>query len=436
MIKVFSLFIAILSFIHSYSQNTTPAKDTAITTDTAKTKLKVFIDCRAKCDDQFFKTEVTLIDFVIDRTAADLHVLVTSQPVGSGGNQYQLNFYGQNKFKNYIDTLYFTTKPNASDAEVRETLLHYVMLGFSPFIAKTPFASDVEISMKGKKAAVQVAADTANTKDKWNYWVYTAGLTGQLNADQVYKTNIMRSDLSANRTTDKLKVNFSAYGSLNNTRYNYSQGDTTTSFLVKNREFGVFQSLVKSLGNHWSLGYQTNFTNNTFANIKRKLYFKPAIEYNFFNFKDVNNRFLVIRYGVDITNNKYYDTTIFNKISETLYGHKLSLTLTFNKKFGTINTGIHYREFFKDRRLNSMGMSANADIKITGALSFTINIDASVAHDQVNLVKSGATEKEVFTRKRQIASNFNYNTSFGVNFRFGSILNNFVNPRFEGYGGF
>ena len=83
-----------------------------------------------------------------------------------------------------------------------------------------------------------------------------------------------------------------------------------------------------------------------------------------------------------------------------------------------------------------MGMNATADIKITGSFSFTINIDASVVHDQINLVKSGATEKEVFTRKRQIASNFNYNTSFGINYRFGSILNNFVNPRFEGYGGF
>lgn len=424
MIKFFFLSIALLNYIHAYSQ------------DTAKTKLKVFVDCRAKCDDQFLKTEITIVDFVVDRTAADAHVLVTSQPVGSGGNQYQLNFYGQNNYKNYIDTLNFTTKPNASDAEIRSSLIHYLMLGFTPLIAKTPFGADIEISMKGKEVKVEVAPDTTNTEDKWNYWVYTAGVTGELNADQVYNTNIFRSDFSANRTTDKIKVSFSTYGSLNNTTYNYSEGDTTTTYLVKNREYGLHHNLVKSLGGHWSLGYQANFSNNTFANIKRKLYFKPAIEYNIFNFKDVNNRFLVFRYVVYVTNNRYYDTTVFNKISETLYGHKLSLTLTLNKKFGTINTGIHYREFLQDRRLNSMGMNASADIKITGSFSFTINIDASVVHDQINLVKSGATEKEVFTRKRQIASNFNYNTSFGINYRFGSILNNFVNPRFEGYGGF
>jgi hypothetical protein len=54
----------------------------------------------------------------------------------------------------------------------------------------------------------------------------------------------------------------------------------------------------------------------------------------------------------------------------------------------------------------------------------------------MSLVKGDATEQEVLTRKRQLASTYNYYTSFGLNYRFGSILNNFVNPRFEGYGGF
>lgn len=421
--KFFCLSIILLSFIGVNAQ------------DTAKAKLKVFVDCREGCDVTFLKTEITIVDFVIDRTAADAHVLITSQPVGSGGKEYQLNFYGQNDYKNYIDTLRFITKPNAADAEIRQNLLQYLMLGFAPLIAKTAFASNVTISMKGKDSA-GVVADTAKTKDKWNYWVYTVGVKGELRADQVYKTNIFSSDFSANRATDKIKTSFYGYGSINNTTYNYTNGDTTTTYLVKNREFGFYHHMVKSLGPHWSVGYQTNFSNNTFTNIKRRLYFKPAVEYNIYNFKDVNNSLLVIRYGVDITNNLYYDTTIFDKKSETLYGNKISATLTFNKKWGTINTGIQYRNFFKDPKLNSMGMSVNADVKISGAFSFFVNINASIAHDQINLVKSGASEQEVLTRKRQIASNFNYNTSFGINYRFGSILNNFVNPRFEGYGGF
>lgn len=404
--------------------------------DTAKAKLKVFVDCRGGCDVTFLKTEITIIDFVIDRTAADAHVLITSQPVGSGGKQYQLNFYGQNQYKNYIDTLRFVTKPNAADAAIRQDLLQYIMLGVAPLIAKTTFAGQVKISMKGTDSAGVVTPVAAKTKDKWNYWVFNTSVKGELDADQVYKTHIFSSDFSANRTTDKIKTSFYAYGSLNNTTYSYANADTITTLLVKNTNFGFNHSFVKSVGQHFSIGYQANFSSNTFNNIKRQLYFKPSVEYNIYKFKDVNTSLLVIRYGVDITNNNYYDTTVFNKKSETLYGNKISATLTFNKKWGTINTGIQYRNYLKDPRLNSMGISANADVKLSGAFSFFININATIAHDQINLEKGGASAQEVLTRQRQIASNFNYNTSFGISYRFGSILNNFVNPRFEGYGGF
>jgi hypothetical protein len=75
-------------------------------------------------------------------------------------------------------------------------------------------------------------------------------------------------------------------------------------------------------------------------------------------------------------------------------------------------------------------------VRVTGGLSFFINANGSLVHNQVNLVKGNISEQDVLTRKRQLASTYNYYTGFGLNFRFGSILNNFVNPRFEGYGGF
>ena len=422
MLKALSLSVALFHFLVSNAQ------------DTPQVKLKVFIDCRGGCDTRYLRSEINILDFVTDRTAADLHVLMTSQHVGSGGRNYQLNFYGQNAYQKYIDTLYFTTKPNASASQVRESLLQYLMLGFVPLIAKTSYGPGVKISLKNKKNENDAAA--TSTKDNWNYWVYNVGVSGQFNADQVYNTNIISSNVSAHRVTDKLKLHFSAHGGLYNTTYTYPSGDTTISYNVRNREYSFYHYLVKSITNHWSIGYQASFTNNTFTNIQRKVYIKPSIEYNIFNVKDVNSRSLVIRYGVDFNNFRYFDTTIFNKIAETLYGQKLSVTLNLNKKWGAINTGIFYRNFLKDRKLNSMGISSHADIRITGALSFYIHINAGMVHDQINLVRSGATEQEVLTRKRQVASNFNYNTSFGVNFRFGSILNNFVNPRFEGYGGF
>src|SRR5688572_12899780 len=82
--------------------------------NTDSSKLSVFIDCRAGCDMQFIRSELPVVDFVTNRFAADAHVLVTTQGIGSGGTQYQLIFYGQKKYRNYNDTLRFVTTPGAT----------------------------------------------------------------------------------------------------------------------------------------------------------------------------------------------------------------------------------------------------------------------------------------------------------------------------------
>ena len=64
-------------------------------------RLKVFIDCNNTwCDQNFIKTEINIVDFLLDNQAADLHILITEQETGGGGSQFQLIFLdktGSNK---------------------------------------------------------------------------------------------------------------------------------------------------------------------------------------------------------------------------------------------------------------------------------------------------------------------------------------------------
>lgn len=406
---------------------------TATAQDKDTAKLKVFIDCRTGCDMQYIRSEIQLVDFVTDRLAADVHVLITAQGVGNGGTQYQFNIMGQNRYNEYTDTLLVVTSPTATASESRQRLGQHLMLGLAPLIAKTSFASGITITMK-EPHSNQPASESA-TKDKWDYWVFRVGVRGEVSADRIYNSNLLSTNLSANRTTAKLKTELYISGSRRHSVYTLDNG-TASKYTVKNSDYGLFYDLVKSISPHWSYGFQVDYTNSTFNNIKRKLYFNPAIEYNIFDYKEVNTRFFAIRYGIDINDNRYYDTTIYNKIKERLYGHRFSAALTLNKKWGTFFTGINYRNYFHDSKLNSMGINLNTDIRITGGLSFFVHANASLVHNQVSLVKGKVTDQEVLTRKRQLASTYNYYTSFGLNYRFGSILNNFVNPRFEGYGGF
>ena len=385
----------------------------------------------------FIRTEINLVDFLLDRIAADIHVLVTEQNTGSGGSKYQLIFFGQNRFKSQLDTLHFTTDPNATDFEERDLLIKYIKFGLAPYIAKTDAAKDVTISFKRTTTeSIKNDSTTKSTKDPWNYWVFRIGAHGNFNADEVYKDRRYGGNLSANRTTEELKVGFGFNISKNKSVFEYEDAGIIKKITVNNHNFYFSHFLVKSINSKWSYGYEANFSQSTFSNFKGLSFVSAAVEYNIFPYNEVNNRFFTISYGLTARNNVYYDTTIFNKTKETLIGQRAVLNVSFNQKWGSTSTGIVYHNYFHDWNLFNLGMNVSTNIRITGGLSFNIYFFGALTRDQINLPKGGATEQEILTRRRQIASGYSYYTSFGLNYRFGSKLNNFVNPRFEGSNNF
>lgn len=79
--KKYLAIICCLVSIKAFSQVVVPAK------------LKVFIDCsNVWCDNNYLRTEITLVDFVNNRDVADVHVLITAVENGNGGSSYQLIF--------------------------------------------------------------------------------------------------------------------------------------------------------------------------------------------------------------------------------------------------------------------------------------------------------------------------------------------------------
>jgi hypothetical protein len=399
-------------------------------------RLKVFIDCsNTWCDLTFIKTEINVVDYLLDNQAADVHVLITEQSTGSGGSQFQLIFFGQNQFKNQPDTIRFNIVPNSTDFERRDVFIKYLKLGLAPFIAKTSSATGVTINMK-QEASADAKESTAPTKDPWNYWVFRINANGNINADAVYKNLRYSSRFSASRITDDIKINFRINGSKDKTTYEYDDGTGLKKFIVDNDNYGLNHSLIKSINNHWSYGYEVNMNSSTFSNNRRAISLRTGFEYDIFPYKDVNNKFFTISYTVDVRRNNYYDTTLYDKTKETLLGHGVEMNLSMNQKWGSMNIGFNYHNFLHNWKYYNLGMNVFMSVRITGGLSFNVGAFGGLTRDQIYLPKGGATEQEVLTRRRQIASGYNYYTSFGLSYRFGSKLSNFVNPRFEGGGNY
>jgi len=404
----------------------------AFAQQTPNSRLKVFIDCNTTwCDMQFIRSEINLVDFLFDNTAADVHVLITSQGTGSGGDQYQLIFFGQRFFKNLSDTLRFNIDPNATEVEEREWLLKYLKAGLIPYINKTAAIKSIEIKLKSTDTIQKGTTDGESVKDPWHGWVIRIGANGNVNADANYKNKNYNTEFSVNKIADNIKTGFGINWGKNKSTFEYDDNGTIQNFIVNNHNWSANQYFVKSINTHWSWAYEIKYSQNTFSNNKGRAYLRPAIEYNIFPYKDVNNKLLTLSYGITVRRNAYFDTTIYGKTKETLYGHRATAYLSFNQKWGNSNAGITYHNYFNNWKFFNLGLDVYTNVRITGGLSFFFFAFGGLTRDQVFLVKGNATPEEVLARRRQLASGYNYFASIGINYRFGSKLNNIVNPRFD-----
>lgn len=396
-------------------------------------RLKIFIDCRnTRCDLNYIRTEIFYVDFLLDRLSADVHVLINSRGTGGGGRRYEMIFFGQNRFGLLRDTIIYFEKPVTTLSESRILLVQHLKLGLTPFLIKTKFTDGITITVEQPKDSGEIKNLKYTSHDPWNYWVFTLRGDGNVNGEKVYTSFGYNGNFSASRVTEELKLGFGIYGSKNRTTYTFDTDTGTEKFVARTNNYGLSHYLVKSIDNHWSAGYESIFNSNTFSNFKRQLYTRLAVEYNIFPYSQINDRYLAFSYGFVTRFNRYYDSTIYDKLKETLFAHSVRMNLALNKKWGTINAGMAYHNFFQNWALNSFTMNFSVNVRVTGGLSFYVASSGGLVHDQVYLAKTGATQQEVLTRIRQLKSSYYFQNRFGISYRFGSKLNNFVNPRFEG----
>ena len=417
---IVSILFLVASFIPCWSQYVYPDR------------LKVFIDCHTGCDMTFIRSEINIVDFLLDRQAADVHVLITDQNTGGGGDEYQLIFFGQNQFRTMTDTIKFVNEPNATEFEERVLLLKYLKLGLAPYIAKTKMGKEVDIKMKTDKLPDSAGSSALKTKDPWNYWIFRTGIFGSINEEESVKESSFNGNISASRITEETKLVFELNGGKNKTIFEYEDDSTglIRKEIIRNDNYDFSHYLIKSINNHWSWGYEAGLSRSTRSNNKRRTIFRSGVEYNIFPYKEVNTKYFTIAYILDVRHNRYIDSTLYDKTNETLFGHSIESNIAFNQKWGTIEMGLEYHNYFHKWRILNLEAYLELEIRITGGLSFSVYTFGELLRDQIYLPKEKASLEDVLTRRRELESGYRFGTHFGINYRFGSKLNNFVNPRF------
>lgn len=389
-------------------------------------KLKVYLDCTKSwlCDFDFVRSEMKMVTFVRDRFDADVHIMVNMQNSSSGGVQSQVNFIGLKKFQTVSDTLTYFNDPTSTEDDQRKKLVQYLKMGLVQYVSKTNVGASLQISYADNNT------DTSSsiTQDKWKNWVYQVSSSGGFSGSQNYKRHSLNGNLSADKETEHWKINFDA--SINTEVETYIADSSESQF--KRKEYYSNLQVAKSINSYWSYGISTSYTNSLFSNIQSGFRFRPKLEYSLYPYSKFNTQRIVFQYMVGPVYNKYFDTTVFFKEEELQIQQSVNIITSFTKPWGSINVGIFYSNYFDDLSKDNLSFNGALSWRIVKGLNFALWGRYALINDQISLRKGNFTRDELLVRNRELRSSFQYNLGIGFSYRFGSILNNIVNPRFKG----
>jgi hypothetical protein len=410
-----ALFILLLcQFTRAFPQDSNAKADTI-----RKDALNVYMDAS-----DYIRKEIPYVNYVRDIKDAGVYIISTSQGTGSGGREYSFFLVGQKEYAGMRDTLTFVTSPDVTQEETRIKQVRTLKMGLMRYVAKTPLADYMNISFS------KPLSETVSS-DKWNSWVFRASCNGYFDGQQSYQSTYLNGNISASRVTADWKINLSG-------RYNYGidKYDVGDSILTSKNNTKSFNALiVKSISDHWSYGGTVYFGSSSYSNYKFAGSCLPGIEYDLFPYSESTRRQLRLLYSIGYRFANYMDTTIYDKTKEGHFMHSLNVAYEVIQKWGSVNLNLNYSNYLHDWSKNNLSMNGYLDLRIAKGLSVNFGGGASLIHDQLGLVKGGATADEVLLRRKELATQFQIFTSFGFTYTFGSIYNNVVNPRFGGSGG-
>lgn len=381
---------------------------------------RFFLDCK-DCDFSFVCQQLPFVSFVRDPKLADVHFLVSDSKTGSGGKKYFLNFIGLGAFNGQDYQYEFIANQSDTEDDIREGLLKYFKIGILPYYSKTLFLNDLEIDVKEKsgKSNVQLV------NDPWKQWVFQIKSEGGFQKEESQNEYSLKTKIRSDKLTNAWKTRLEASYEIKRENY-FDKGEDFTN---KQDEKQIKANFIKSLTSKWSLGIFAEYSANTYLNILNSFSIDGAVEYNFFPWDQSNRKIFSTAYFVGFQSFEYKEETIYSKKSDKLPFEAVRINLELVQPWGTVETSLEGRHFFKDFSKNRLTFESRFSVRMTKQLSVFSELQSVIIHDQLYLPKGDSSVEDLLLKRRKQATKYEISGNLGICFTFGSAFNNVVNER-------
>ena len=391
--------------------------------------LRVFLDCRTfPCSSTYLRTEVAFVNWVRDRTLADVHLIITSSQTGGGGRHYVFDFIGFRDLAGQDDRLTLTSLGTDTQDEILSGLSRVIAAGFARYATLIGQVGGFEISAVEEAepgAARLVAAD--QVQDPWSFWVFEISSSIYFEGEETERRRRYRGSIEARRTTETWKSEFEWFGNSSRDERELEDG----SVIMDDRtNWSANILLAYALADHWSIGTISGAGASTRRNEEFGSNASGALEYSFFPYEDAPRQSLTLRYEVGLRYFDWREETIFGRTEELRPLHELRLQLFQRQPWGESRASIDGRQYLHDSSKWSIGLSGDVEFRIVRGLELEIEADLEFIEDQLFLARAGLTDEEILLGRFDRPTDTMYEVSVGFSFEFGSIYNNVVNNRF------
>ncbi|TXF91006.1 hypothetical protein FUA23_04170 [Neolewinella aurantiaca] len=387
----------------------------------AQARLNLFTDCQ--CNKTLLKQEINYVNHALDPASAQVNLFIVTNYLSNGGKVFNLSFKGQHELEGNQLSFKVPVSAVMTGREVDEELTSRIKLGLAGFLAGTSYAALADVKVDIEEENQDEAEDRT---DNWNAWIFEAYARFNTNKESQRGRTDLRMGFEADRTTPELRVRFAPNFFYRSQSVTQTDGSELISL---RKDIWANSSVVKSIGDHWSVGFFASGSSSTFRNIDYGIWIAPAIEYNFFNYNEVPFKEFTVAYRVGWTHNDYSEETVFLRTEESLVRQVLDANLRMRQRWGNIFAGLSGGNYLNDFSKNRLSLNGQADVRLIKGLSFNVGGSYQIINDQISLPRGEASVEDILLGQSQLATNFEADLSFGLKYTFGSLYNNVVNTR-------